>query len=407
MPTEQNHSRLQQRRQRANRFPQRAGGGLLLKLRTGFTLVELLVTIVIIAILAGVVLSAAAAAQRAANVAHTQALIAKLHGQLMVRYESYRTRRLPINTAGLNGPQAAIHRLNAIRELMRMEMPDRYADLMTQNNALGIPYSPPMVATYFSYDSSNSQWVAGPVGGPPVYLQPTATNLSYQRRVASAIAAGTSPSLIAQYEDAECLYLILNTGLSDDSAVEQINSDDIGDADGDGMPEFHDAWGRPIRFIRWAPGFVSDLQPYDPVNSAKDPRFTAKSHDPFDPLKMQHPFDPSNRQKIDLQSAPAVINAADGMSLTPLIYSVGPDGVDGVQHPSPQPMNFAQPSSDWYCQFYIYMSLPSNYYSPAPPFKVYNPFAVTVNGVLVGAADPTDPDAGYSDSITNHLLGQQ
>ncbi len=35
---------------------------------------------------------------------------------------------------------------------------------------------------------------------------------------------------------------------------------DVADVDQDGFPEFIDAWGKPIRFLRWAPGFLSDLQ---------------------------------------------------------------------------------------------------------------------------------------------------
>ncbi|HEY4310758.1 MAG TPA: prepilin-type N-terminal cleavage/methylation domain-containing protein [Pirellulales bacterium] len=392
--------------------------------RRGFTLVELLVTIVIIAILAGIVLVAARAAQQAANQANTQALIAKLHGQLMIRYESYRTRRLPINTAGLTAQQSALHRLNAIRELMRMELPDRYSDVMAipNPNALGLPNlhglpsstSAPIVAPYFTYDSaSTNQWYKGPIGGN-LTLQPTATNLSYQRKCNSN---ALTPS--AEFEDAECLYMILNTGLSDDTvAGELINPDSIGDADNDGMPEFQDAWGRPIRFIRWAPGFISDFQPYDPVNSPSDPHFTAKNHDPFDPLKMQHPFNPSNLTNNDLQAFPLATNYADGMALVPLVYSMGADGIDGIQHPPIDGNGYALASPNWICKFYNYLAAPTNTvipFSPVPAWPIYNPFAVASpytttypnNSTLVGAPDPTDVDVGYTDNVTNHLLGQQ
>ena len=37
-------------------------------------------------------------------------------------------------------------------------------------------------------------------------------------------------------------------------------ADDVADLDGDGFPEFVDAWNQPIQFIRWAPGYQSDLQ---------------------------------------------------------------------------------------------------------------------------------------------------
>ena len=47
----------------------------------------------------------------------------------MAKYESYRTRRLPVNFSGLPPNQAAALRLYAIRDLMRMEMPQGYADV--------------------------------------------------------------------------------------------------------------------------------------------------------------------------------------------------------------------------------------------------------------------------------------
>ena len=362
---------------------------------SAFTLIELMATIVIIAILATMFLAAFASAQSAAKKANTQALIAKLHGQLMLRLESYRTRRLPINTTSLSSQQAAIHRLNAMRELMRMELPDRYADLMANpgNNPLGLPATAPIALTSVA------------LGIP---MLPTAINQSYQRRVNSNNVNGVSTVPTSQYEDAECLYLIITTGLADDSvSSEQINPQDVGDADGDGMPEFHDAWGNPIRFIRWAPGFVSDFQPATPDSFGK--------HDPFDPLKMQHPFDPSNLKKNDLQTNPSIQNAYDGIALYPLIYSAGPDGIGDIQRPhvdSTQPASkqYAFPSSNWTCKFSIY--------TPTPSFPgVYDPYIVGASlgptdpssGTLIGGAldENLDGDSsGWVDNIHNHLIGQ-
>ena len=64
---------------------------------SGFTLIELLVTITIIGILAGISLGAIRYARIATAEAKTKATIAKLNALVMQRYESYMTRRVPID----------------------------------------------------------------------------------------------------------------------------------------------------------------------------------------------------------------------------------------------------------------------------------------------------------------------
>jgi hypothetical protein len=41
------------------------------------------------------------------------------------------------------------------------------------------------------------------------------------------------------------------------NGLDFLREDEIGDLDGDGMPEILDAWGRPIAFLRWPAGFVA------------------------------------------------------------------------------------------------------------------------------------------------------
>ncbi len=104
--------------------------------RSAFTLVELLVTITIIGILAGMVMAALQKTRQSAREYATKATIAKLNSIIMERYESYMNRRVPIQIPTGTQPKAAAQmRLNAIRELMRLEMPDCRADVTTGINS--------------------------------------------------------------------------------------------------------------------------------------------------------------------------------------------------------------------------------------------------------------------------------
>src|SRR5688572_30618255 len=93
----------------------------------GFTLVELLISMAIIAILMSMAFGAVWAAQETARKDRSEAMISKLHNVVIDRWESYRTRRVNMSTSA---PTGTFARLKARRELMRLEMPDRYEDLV-------------------------------------------------------------------------------------------------------------------------------------------------------------------------------------------------------------------------------------------------------------------------------------
>ncbi len=77
--------------------------------RGAFTLVELLVVVLIVMILATIVLSAMFHATESGKAARTRSQIQKLNSLIGPMWESYRTRRVDVNTAGL-GPNAAAGR---------------------------------------------------------------------------------------------------------------------------------------------------------------------------------------------------------------------------------------------------------------------------------------------------------
>lgn len=207
--------------------------------RRAFTMMELLVVVVIIAILAAMVLGALQMARQAAREAATKATIAKLNNIIMQRYESYLTRRVPINTSGMAPSVAATNRLAALRDLMRMEMPERWSDISDAPGVL-------------------------PNGSA---LAETSLHLLYRNRYAPS----GSPLPNADYSHAKCLYIIVSMG--NPEAMEQFNNSEIG-VDSDGFSYFKDGWGKPIYFLRWPPGcsVYSGIQVAD----------ATKSHDPFD-----------------------------------------------------------------------------------------------------------------------------
>jgi len=348
----------------------------------GFTLVELLATIAIIGILAGAVLAAVHATREAARVAKTRSTITKLHTILMEQYESYRTRRVPVQTAGLPPAAVAPRRLGAMWLTMSLEMPERVSDL-------------PLVAT--ENNPKPEVAVVDPSSGNPVFTIPVpALSAAYCRRYRRALndlvnnkglSVDEAGDLIAQYFSAECLYMIV-TMAGGAEAREQFKGSEIGDVDGDGLPEFLDAWGNPIKFLRWAPGVTdSDLQAQTYfLNPTGDefvqaaPEFVAevalRDHDPYD-----------NRNLFPY-----------AYRLVPLIYSAGPDGIydiDVAQAPG-------QPG-------YRFRDLGDPYYYGTAANRVENTSGrpIDSDNLSVTATGSANGSFDHYDNITNHRLEAQ
>jgi prepilin-type N-terminal cleavage/methylation domain-containing protein len=341
--------------------------------RSAFTLVELLVTMIIISILAAITLGALQKAHQAADVAKTRSMIARLHNQIMIRWESYRTRRVPIVTSGAGPQAAAALRLAGIRELMRFELPERYSDIVD---------APVVLAGLRKPTSSEvPPWMTPAPTHGGVSAVSSAFLRRYMRNTDPISGQPAKPS--EKYEGAECLYMIITMNTEDDFAgAEQFKSKDIGDADGDGMPEFHDAWGQPIEFLRWAPGFVSDLQPStDGSDGSKfsgsdfnlHPRQPNTHHDPMDPLKLQK----------------------EAFALFPLIYSGGIDRqTDIARQPYDTSTSPPTPDPNWRSK--------AKNNDPYASLHLSSPweYAVGAPGDIDG-----DGDEGSADNIHNHLIG--
>ena len=408
-----------------------------------FTLIELLITMSIIAIMASMVLVGLYSAQEAGKQAKTKALIAKLDSIIKYRWESYRTRRVPIVLAPPPLPSdptyltykynVALARLAALRDQMRMELPDRWSDIVSVTGT-GPTYT---VTT----TPAGLQNVMMP-GGPTLAGIPTS---SVWRGYVRRVTAGKQPTL--DFQGAECLYMIVMSALAEEGDARDVfKPGDVGDFDGDGFPEFLDAWGQPIRFLRWAPGFqYSELQVVAhavstaPASSGKltisDPGLSstagayvggtiiATNAPSSGALTSPYSFDPTQAARITdyqptgvgqgtitfastgsptfsnvwvLIMAPdpfdpfgtTATNAIPSFALYPLIYSAGPDKAYSITSDAPNGVTVL-----------------------SYPAVVPNPFVlVSMSPVeMVGNATPgaADPSNGWADNIHNHMQGRR
>lgn len=360
-------------------------------IRRAVTLIELLITMTIMAIIAAAILGTAAAAIEGSREKKTQSIIAKIHTLLMDRYASYETRRIDVAPSIVQeidrwaaqattpadvrarsiarGQMLADARLLGVRELMKKEMPDCWEDV-TYIPAI-LSQAPPLAQTYF-------------------------------RRFQQL----PTQSALSPAEPAECLYLVIMNATGDGEARTLFSKQDIGDTDEDGAPEFIDGWGNPIGWIRWASGATSDLQPRNPDGS----RPGEADHDPFDLFRRDSPtvtapqlsFYPAVRANPNNSALPTfrevyennmrlrMVRAAGAnmthqmaYRLVPLIYSAGPDGSSALQVIDYRASNAA--------------SIPR-----LDPYIAASDQSFA-DGTQPGAPAPDNLDA-TKDNITNHLL---
>jgi prepilin-type N-terminal cleavage/methylation domain-containing protein len=357
----------------------RRGRGSSRHVRRGFTLIELMVTIGVIMILATLTMLAMSNATEAAQIAKTKALIARLNALIMPRYEQYRYRRLPIQMpSGVTAQQAAQIRCDCLRQLMRMEMPDRWTDIidapvaMTSSVTMPRPSVSQAYLAAYNYSSSLPGFTVNGADG--------------------AAQAGV------EFQGAKCLYMIVTMGLEENDVMENFQSSEYKDYDNTGAKVFIDAWGKPIRFLRWAPGFMTN--PYLPSGATGTIPFSGVSRlqtgwdrDQTDPTGVygNPPTLPAGTNAAAIDQ-PAVEGATNTYALYPLIYSAGPDGYFDIVSDSTTTLHYST-------------STPPN-----------NPFASvntpTFPNGPVGV--PSVVDAGQAnntlshyDNVHNHLLGSR
>lgn len=332
--------------------------------RRGFTLVELLIVIAIIGIIAGLSMAALLGAAEEGRIARAQSQILKIDQLISEKYSSYRFRQLPIRIPANTDPRTAAQmRLNALRELMRMEMPDRLTDVIDDPVTPGMPV-PAVTRSYRRYFST------------------------------------TSASTTLSYDQAECLYAIIaQMREGDNSALSFFMNSEIGDVDGDGAYEILDPWGQPIMFLRWAPGYsraaiTHEARAGEPLSNylaapAPLPEVAVSTFqvpagqiapDAFDPLKVDPRWSDNTLSTYGFKP----------FLLRPLIFSGGPDKVYDIY------TEYSDPNDP---------SVKIHYNTTTPPNDPY--VVIQVGGTPLWIGSPADYDGDglqNGDNITNHGL---
>ena len=215
----------------------------------------------------------------------------------MEHYDTYKTRRVRLNpaveqddselrvhaTAPKDGQARAEARLYALREMMLMEIPDRWSDVLLDDSRR---LRPPMRDRLFDrcYLSERTHRACRTsICGDIQQLVGRTNDLT-----GAAEHGRRNP---AQPRRRVPVHGHHDWPRGDGEARTLFGENSIGDTDGDGAPEFLDGWGHPINFLRWAPGFDSQIQIecQQRCSTTVDDRWSDRGrqdHDPFDVFRV-------------------------------------------------------------------------------------------------------------------------
>lgn len=329
-----------------------------------FTLVEILVTMAILAFIAGFSLIAASGARTTAREARTRAIIASVDSVLQEKYDALRYRAFAVeipnlfNSLGADevgfevlASERARVRLQMLRDWMRIELPDRFSDLFefrdSMNNMTFVSNDVTQIASQTFGLQISLQAAANPVrinasgvitgtrtdpasrssfpaawGGIE-----SAVQRAYRSRLTGRMNLSTTAEWDALFENqsAECLHLILSsTFVGGTSAIDAIPTQNIGDKDADGLPEILDGWGQPLGFIRWPIGY-QDPQEFIVTSEADD--FDLYNSDFTYGLPTATVFSATSpRLAVDVHTGSSV----NPWAMRPLVISAGADGEFGI-----------------------------------------------------------------------------
>lgn len=316
-----------------------------------FTLVEILVVIVILGIMGAMVTTAVSGVTTTAKQSRTKTIISIVDSVLAEHYANLKYRQLPVEIpdmfSGMNNganevgfevlaSEAARVRLMMIRDLQRMELPDRLSDITTAPSQIYAATNQVVIDNQGDVVNTRDQKNQRRIMSVSWY-SPNATYLIGGDNIPSRLAAYrnrmpvgltlNSPEALAN-QGAECLYLIMATSFVGGSpALEAIPPANIGDTDNDGLLEILDGWGNPLGFIRWPVGY------FDPELS-----IDKTIPDEFDLFRSDYAYTSVPNSSSSSAGAYDVFTGRNFFnnetikpwSMRPLVFSAGPDGEYGV-----------------------------------------------------------------------------
>ena len=256
------------------------------KARQGFTLTELLLVIIIMAILAAMSITVQRSAVESTRRERTIVTIRKIDAALTSAYEKYQYRK-PDVSFFISNIKEALESDNAFRLLPEEEQKTllyRYVLQMLYRSwaewiersfyagrddeiTVDKQFAPYILRTIMlrelllcDFPDSLDEVNYNPL------MNDSPVHLAYQSQLDEAVAKTPGGNILAGAPDgdisADLLYLIImNT--SPETRGSFLDRE-TADTNNNGIPEFVDGWGNPIRFIRWAPA-VPETKP---VNTA-------------------------------------------------------------------------------------------------------------------------------------------
>lgn len=320
--------------------------------RSAFTLIELLVTISIIATLGAISITTARSAIETARRSQTETTIAKIDSVITAIYERYQYLRVEAANANASPELRAWSRVARIRDLLRCDMPCVPGELTYGWAGAGDMFTP-LQESYLA-----------------------AINGAYRGAADPFVAWSGDGDL--RIRNAELLYLVATNG--DPESRSSFSEREVADTDGNGLLEFVDGWGRPICWMRWAPGLESsDRQPPIPADDGEgNARFVyddeLRDADPFNPLGVSG--------NAMTEGASPTDNCPDkGWFLAPYVFSGGSE------------VNSEENTNEvWYGLI-------------APTDYANDPYSLAFGDPSIAAGAP-DGSKTHKDNIDNHTLAR-